>query len=157
MGYPGYDRPIDFGSPATDDEYIQLQPTEDTDSSKGSASAYTFDNYQEDTGTTAIYPNAGEEDLSGINYCILGLIGEAGELANKWKKLYRDYPALAENHDYPAELRTAIIKELGDVLWYASQLATELGVNLSTVAAANIQKLKSRQERDKLHGSGDDR
>lgn len=126
-------------------------------SAAGGASAYTFDNYQQDTGTTALYPNAGDRDISGVNYTILGLIGEAGEIANKWKKLFRDYPVFVENHDYPSDVRDSIIAELGDVLWYASQLATELGVTLGDVAAQNIRKLKSRADRGTLSGSGDDR
>lgn len=121
------------------------------------ASAYTFDNYQEDAGTTAIYPDAGKESTLGVNYTILGLIGEAGEIANKWKKFFRDYPALAENDDYPSTIRDAILSELGDVLWYTSQLATELGVTLGDVAAENIRKLSSRQQRGTLNGSGDNR
>jgi len=131
--------------------------TETGSGSKGSASAYTLDNYQQDTATTAIYPDSGNQSTLGVNYTILGLTGEAGEIANKWKKLFRDYPALAENDDYPSDIRNDILKELGDVLWYASQLATELGATLGSVAADNIRKLNSRRERGKLHGSGDER
>jgi len=121
------------------------------------ASAYTFDNYQDDAGTTAIYPNAGEGINSAISYTILGLIGEAGEIANKWKKLYRDYPALAENDDYPSDIRDAIEDELGDVLWYCARLATELETSLGEVAADNYRKLYDRKSRNVIHGSGDDR
>src|SRR3954466_1059523 len=72
------------------------------------ASAYTFDSYQEDAGTTAFYPDAGTGSNAAINYTIFGLIGEAGEIANKWKKVYRDYPALIENDDYPSTIHDSI-------------------------------------------------
>lgn len=128
---------------------------------KGSASAYTFNNYQEDTGITAVYPDAGQESERAVNYVILGLAGEAGEIANKWKKLFRDGPNFATNPvvywDYYAKLREDILNELQDVLWYASQLATELGIAFGDVAANNIRKLNDRKQRNVLHGSGDDR
>lgn len=124
-----------------------------TGTNQTGASAYTFDNYQEDTGTTAIYPESGLGTPDSINYTILGLIGEAGEISNKWKKFYRD-----GTDDFNYTHRRAQIKaELGDVLWYASQLATELGVTLGDVAAENIRKLSSRQQRGTLNGSGDSR
>jgi len=135
--------------------------TETGSGSKGSASAYTLDNYQQDTGLTAIYPHSGSGNEDAANYCILGLIGEAGEIANKFKKLYRDAPNFAthpaEYYDFYAKLREDLFKELGDGLWYTSQLATELGATLGSVAADNIRKLNSRKERGKLHGSGDER
>lgn len=120
-----------------------------TTSSEGS-SAYSFDNYQEDTGTTAIYAEKHTGSPTAINYAILGLIGEGGEIANKWKKFYRDY----NTSEYFLDSLKA---ELGDVLWYASQLATELGIPLGEIAAANIRKLNSRKDRGKIGGSGDNR
>jgi NTP pyrophosphatase (non-canonical NTP hydrolase) len=117
-----------------------------------SASAYTFDSYQEDAGTTAIYPDSGKGTNAAINYTIFGLIGEAGEIANKRKKAYRDYPALIENDDYPSVIRDSIISELGDVLWYAARLATELGTSLGEVAAANYTKLNDHNDNDKSGG-----
>lgn len=115
---------------------------------------YTFADYQDDTASTAIYPRSGEEDPVGINYTILGLIGEAGEIANKWKKFLRD------SDQHPDDLSSycdEISTELGDVLWYVSQLATELGVELGDVAAQNIQKLSARQKSGTIQGSGDNR
>jgi NTP pyrophosphatase (non-canonical NTP hydrolase) len=149
-------------------ELTNLDSTDDTDphshsiSGPGStASAYTFDSYQEDAGTTAIYPEAGSCSERAVAYVILGLVGEAGEIANKWKKLLRDAPSLsdhpAEYYEYYDNLRHAILDELGDVFWYSSQLATELGSSLGEVAAANYTKLNNRKRRDVLHGSGDDR
>lgn len=122
---------------------------------------YTFADYQDDTASTAIYPDAGKESTIGITYTVLGLAGEAGEIANKWKKYFRDAPNFAthpaEHDDFYAKLRDAIIAELSDVLWYASQLATELGVELGDVAAQNIRKLSARQKSGTIQGSGDDR
>jgi len=137
------------------------EPAKDTDPSEGSASAYTFDNYQEDTGTTAIYPGAGTCSDRAVNYTILGLIGEAGEIANKWKKYFRDAPDLAshpaEYWEFYANIRKAILDEIGDVFYYASRAVEELGASSGEVAASNIRKLQDRKQRDKLHGSGDDR
>lgn len=85
-------------------------------------------------------------------YPALGLCGEAGELANKIKKVWRDsggYPSI--------DGRNAIIDELGDVMWYVAEMATQLGVNLSDVAERNLLKLASRQQRGVIGGSGDNR
>lgn len=132
-----------------------------SDNSLSQHDSYTLNNYQDDAGVTAIYPHAGTGREAAVNYAILGLIGEAGELANKWKKLYRDAPNFAthpaEYHDYYSKLREAIIAELGDVLWYAANLSTELGISLGAVANSNYQKLIARSERNVLHGSGDER
>jgi NTP pyrophosphatase (non-canonical NTP hydrolase) len=105
-----------------------------------------LNDYQRHAESTAIYPHDTDDD--GINYCILGLVGEAGELANKWKKYYRDGLDL---DDVTPKLRA----ELGDVLWYVANLSAELGMDLSDVAEENIDKLKQRQEAGTLQGSGD--
>jgi NTP pyrophosphatase (non-canonical NTP hydrolase) len=97
---------------------------------------------------TAVYPNAG----SNLVYPTLGLAGEAGEVAEKVKKLIRDDAGVLSD-----ERRAAIAKELGDVLWYVAQVATEAELDLDEIAAANLQKLLSRAERGVLQGSGDDR
>lgn len=89
---------------------------------------------------------------SPVLYPVLGLAGEAGELANKIKKIYRDssgQPSIDE--------RDAVIDELGDILWYVAEIATQLKVDLSTVAKANLGKLASRQQRGVIGGSGDNR
>jgi len=93
-----------------------------------------------------------------IAYAALGLAGEAGEVAEKVKKLIRD----ADQHrnvdgTLTDEFKDALRKELGDVLWYLAAVATEAGLSLSEVAEANIAKLRSRKERGQLQGSGDDR
>jgi NTP pyrophosphatase (non-canonical NTP hydrolase) len=128
---------------------------------KSIAGSYTFDNYQQDTGITAIYPGAGTCSERAVNYAILGLIGEAGEIANKWKKLYRDAPKFAthpaEYYDYYAKLRETILDEIGDVLYYAARGAEEFGSSFGEVAAANIRKLGDRKSRNVIRGSGDNR
>jgi NTP pyrophosphatase (non-canonical NTP hydrolase) len=90
--------------------------------------------------------------LDSLVYFTLGLTGEAGEVADKIKKIYRDKQGVLSPED-----REAIISEMGDVLWYIAMLADELDVDLSVVAHNNITKLRDRQVRGTLRGSGDDR
>jgi NTP pyrophosphatase (non-canonical NTP hydrolase) len=104
--------------------------------------------YQSLSRRTATYPGAGED----MTYPALGLCGEAGEVAEKVKKTLRD-----DGGVLTPERREALSRELGDVLWYLSQLATEAGLELETIAAENLEKLFSRQERGVLQGSGDER
>lgn len=85
-------------------------------------------------------------------YVTLGLVGESGEFADKLKKIYRD-----NGGELTGEKRHALKLELGDVLWYAAAIATELGYDLADVAGSNIAKLASRKERGTLAGSGDNR
>ena len=101
-----------------------------------------FDIYQDFTDSTAIYPPE-----KGLEYTALGLASEAGEFAGKVKKAIRD-------NTYDAD---AMAAELGDVLWYLARAAAELDYHLSTIAEMNVEKLKSRKERNVLGGSGDDR
>lgn len=104
--------------------------------------------YQARSRATAVYPGAGDNLL----YPTLGLCGESGEVAEKVKKMLRDDGGVLSD-----ERRSALAKELGDVLWYAAQLATEAGLDLDAVATANLEKLLDRQRRGALQGSGDDR
>ncbi len=104
--------------------------------------------YQALSRRTATYPRAGED----LTYPALGLSGEAGEVAEKVKKTIRDDGGVLTD-----ERREALAQELGDVLWYASQLATEAGLELDRIATDNLEKLMSRQERGVLQGSGDER
>jgi len=106
-----------------------------------------FQEYQDQAAETAVYPKP-----IGLAYVALGLAGEAGEIANKVKKVYRD-----NGGKLLPEVRATLVKEVGDALWYVSALATELGVDLQDVAAANLAKLQDRKERDVLKGSGDNR
>lgn len=101
-----------------------------------------FDIYQDFTDSTAIYPPE-----KGLEYTALGLASEAGEFAGKVKKAIRD-------NTYDAD---AMAAELGDVLWYLARAAAELDYHLSDIAEMNVEKLKSRKERNVLSGSGDTR
>lgn len=107
----------------------------------------TFDEYNTESAKTDIYPS----DCKPWVYA-LGLAGETGELCDKLKKMYRDNNG-APNNDIILHL----FFECGDVLWYLTQFAKSLGFSLEDVAKQNISKLKSRKERGKLNGSGDDR
>jgi NTP pyrophosphatase (non-canonical NTP hydrolase) len=104
--------------------------------------------YQELSRRTATYPGAGDN----IVYPTLGLAGEAGEVAEKVKKLLRDDDGVMND-----ERREALAGELGDVLWYVAQVATEAGLDLEEIAQGNLDKLLSRQRRGVLSGSGDSR
>ena len=107
-----------------------------------------FEEYQEKSRKTALYPNVGKNFI----YPTLGLSGEAGEVAEKIKKVIRDKDGVIDE-----ATREEIKKELGDVLWYVSQISSELGLSLGEVADFNIKKLYDRMERGKLHGEGDNR
>lgn len=85
-----------------------------------------------------------------IVYPTLGLVNEAGELAGKVKKIFRDKDGVISDAD-----RDALKYELGDVLWYLAQIATELNLSLDEIAQANIDKLSSRLERNRIQGEGD--
>ena len=108
----------------------------------------TFEEYQKLSRKAALYPNAG----SNFVYPTLGLAGEAGEVAEKIKKVIRD-----KNSVVSEETKIEIAKELGDVLWYATQIAAELGLSLDSIADSNIKKLYSRLDRGTLGGDGDNR
>ncbi len=103
--------------------------------------------YQRLARRTAEYPRA-----AWLAYPALGLAGEAGEVAEHAKKAIRD-----DRGEVSDERRAAMSKELGDVLWYVAQLASELGLELDEIARANLEKLLSRQRRGVLSGSGDER
>ena len=107
-----------------------------------------FKTYQKKARKTALYPNLG----SNAVYPTLGLVGEAGEVAEKVKKVIRD-----KNGIFDDESKNGIMKELGDVLWYLSNLCTEFNFNLDEVALKNLEKLKSRKIKGTISGSGDDR
>ena len=103
--------------------------------------------YQQLSRRTAEYPRP-----AWLTYPALGLAGEAGEVAEHAKKALRDDGGLVTD-----ERRQAMAKELGDVLWYVAQIASELGLELEEIAQANLEKLLSRQRRGVLSGSGDER
>jgi NTP pyrophosphatase (non-canonical NTP hydrolase) len=106
-----------------------------------------FREYQEQAKTTAVYTGKGE--FAGYAYCALGLAGEAGECANQVKKMNRD--------DHLTATRTRIAKikhEIGDTLWYAAQLATELNLSLEEIAQENLEMLAERAAAGRLPGEG---
>ena len=107
-----------------------------------------FNEYQQKSRQTALYPAIGHP----VIYPTLGLVNEAGEVAGKIKKVFRD-----KDGQISTETRHALKAELGDVLWYLAQVATELGLTLDEVAEANIVKLVDRQQRGKIGGDGDER
>lgn len=108
-----------------------------------------FNEYQKKAARTGMYPKTG---INPMLYCVLGLTEEAGEVAGKIKKVYRD-----NGGDFSEEKLAEIEKELGDVLWYLSELGASLDMNLEDIAKTNIAKLASRNTRGTLAGSGDNR
>lgn len=107
-----------------------------------------FNDYQQRSRATAQYPAIGHP----VIYPALGLVNEAGEVAGKIKKIFRD-----KQGNIGEVEREALKAELGDVLWYIAQVATELNLPLDEIAEANITKLLDRQSRGKIQGDGDNR
>jgi len=107
-----------------------------------------FNDYQKDSRKTALYPDIGHP----VIYPTLGLVNEAGEVAGKIKKVFRD-----KDGHISAETLHNLESELGDVLWYLAQMSTELGLKLDDIAQANLVKLADRQNRNKIKGDGDSR
>ena len=112
-------------------------------SARATVACVQLSDYQQRSRATAVYPDAGDN----LTYPALGLCGEAGEAAEKVKKALRDDGGVLTD-----ERRAALAAELGDVLWYVAQLATEAGLDLDTIAEENLSKLLSRQERGVLAG-----
>lgn len=109
----------------------------------------TFEEYQKQALTTVLSTG---DDFKDLLHWVLGLTGEAGEVAEKLKKIIRDKESIVSEED-----KIELAKEIGDVLWYLAVFAHDLGVPLSEIAQANLDKLKSRQARGVLGGSGDNR
>lgn len=106
-----------------------------------------FNEYQLRAKSTDIYPPSHALDCH-----VHGLNNEAGEVAGKIKKIYRDF-----NGEFSPMAKVDIAKELGDTLWYLSLVALDLGFSLESIATMNIQKLTDRKERNQIGGSGDNR
>lgn len=119
-------------------------------------SKLTLDEYQKKARMTAIYPRfekwSSNMPALSLVYPALTLAGEAGEVSEKVGKLLRDKDGALEPDD-----KKELVKELGDVLWSVANIACELDVTLGTIGEINIEKLKSRKDRGKLKGSGDNR
>ena len=109
----------------------------------------TFEDYQKQALTTVI---ATDDSFKDLLHWVLGMNGEAGELAEKMKKIIRDKNSVISDED-----KLEMAKELGDVLWYIAVFAHDLGVPLDKIAQQNLDKLQSRKDRGVLGGSGDNR
>ena len=113
----------------------------------------TFNDYQKQAITTDKF-GGGRHDASDPAFMakVLGLCGEAGEVAEKFKKIIRD-----KDGKLDAEDKVEIAKELGDVLWYNAIIANYLDIEFADIAQANLKTLASRKNRGKISGSGDNR
>ncbi len=111
-----------------------------------------LDKYQKRAAEFDLFESSVDLKSPGFLEKVLGITGEAGEVADKVKKIIRDKGGYASDDD-----KASIAKELGDVLWYVANVARYLGVPLSKIADGNIDKLASRKKRNKLHGEGDNR
>lgn len=109
----------------------------------------TLEEYQKQALTTVIKSDSEFRDLL---HWVLGINGEAGEIAEKVKKIIRDKNAVVSEAD-----KTELAKEVGDVLWYLAVFAHHLDIPLETIAQQNLDKLQSRKKRGVLQGSGDNR
>ena len=105
--------------------------------------------YQKIASSTAIFEH---DNVDELIYTALGLAGETGEVVEKIKKIYRN-----DHGNISEEKREDLKKELGDILWYLSQMARVLDIELSEVAEKNIEKIKDREKRNVLASEGDDR
>ena len=119
----------------------------------------TFEEYEASAKQTATFsdsvhkmPNSESYDSLNLSYVSLGLNGEAGEVADKVKKIIRDKNGVLSHGD-----RIEIAKELGDVLWYITIMSDMLGYKLSDIAKMNVDKLSSRKDRGVIGGEGDNR
>ncbi len=112
----------------------------------------TFDEYQKKAIATDLFEGERSIDSQAFFTKLLGLVGETGEIAEKFKKIYRD-----NGGKISKEQTNDIKKELGDVLWYTAVISEYLNISFDDVAELNIAKLASRKARGKVSGSGDDR
>ena len=112
----------------------------------------TIEEYQEKAIATLTANHAYGDITPQLLAQVLGLVGESGEMAEKFKKLLRDKQGILNDED-----KAEIVKELGDILWYVTSVSHLVGSSLEEVARVNNQKLASRKDRDQLSGSGDNR
>ena len=111
-----------------------------------------FDEYQKKAAKYDLATATSDLKAAGFIEKVLGLVGEAGETADKVKKIIRDKDGAVSSED-----RELLVKELGDTLWYIAAISRYLEVPLSEVADGNIKKLEDRYQRNRLHGEGDKR
>jgi NTP pyrophosphatase (non-canonical NTP hydrolase) len=108
-----------------------------------------FNEYQKKALSTVISHG---DYLKDTMHWVLGINGEAGEVAEKVKKIIRDKNGVVSEQD-----KEDIAKELGDVLWYLAVFADQLGFNFEKIAQDNLDKLQRRKANGTLSGSGDNR
>ena len=108
--------------------------------------------YQERIKEFDLFNATGNYNTVAFVEKVLGLAGEAGETADKIKKVLRDKDGVFSEED-----KREVVKELGDVLWYVASIARYLNVPLAEVAKTNLEKLEGRRDRNLLHGEGDNR
>ena len=111
-----------------------------------------FNEYQAKAAKFDLFPRGRDMSGNGFVEKVLGLVGEAGEAADKFKKILRDKNGIISNED-----REALQAEFGDVLWYLATLTSYLGLSFDDVAQVNIKKLEERRANGVLHGEGDNR
>ncbi len=111
-----------------------------------------FNQYQKEAIKTDSFGGKGEITSLGFIIKLLGLAGESGEIADKFKKIYRN-----NDGKMSSEEKELIVKELGDVLWYLSVISNYLDIPFQEIAEKNIEKIKDRQERNVIKSSGDTR
>lgn len=114
--------------------------------------ALTFRDYQNFCRTVAVYPGSGEGGTLQVIYCALGAASEAGEACGHVKKMIRD-----DGNVLSPDRRLAILRELGDTLWYVTRGAEEMGLSLEELAMMNVVKLSARKEAGTLHGGDEER
>lgn len=111
-----------------------------------------FDDYQDQAISTLTGDHAYGDISSQLMAQVLGLVGESGEVAEKFKKIVRDKDGKLSPQD-----KQELLKELGDILWYVNAVSSLLGSSLAEVAENNLDKVLSRKERGVTKGSGDNR
>lgn len=115
----------------------------------------TDEEYVEFTKSTGMYPEARQDSLIGLTYCALGIVGEAGEIAGKVKKIWRG--DLSNVNVGDTIIKEQLLEEAGDTYWYLISLIDELGSNIGEVRDRNVRKLTDRKARGVIKGSGDNR
>ncbi|MES2876652.1 MAG: nucleoside triphosphate pyrophosphohydrolase family protein [Patescibacteria group bacterium] len=112
-----------------------------------------FSDYSKQAISTDLYEREGQAiDSHAMLEKVFGLVGEAGEVAEKFKKILRDKDGIATDED-----KKELMKELGDVLWYINSVGMYLGYSLDDIAQNNLEKVLSRKDRGVTRGSGDNR
>lgn len=111
-----------------------------------------FNEYQKKCAKTDVGTSAQDCLEPGWLYYMMGVVGEAGEMVEKIKKLFRDKKGIVDD-----EFKEMLVKEIGDYHWYSARLCSAFDIDYEDVARKNIEKLYDRMERNKLHGDGDER